>query len=73
MEAIKFNIFGADDYDPKVCSDKALQDFMQKKNLKREMDVVEIYLGNRDIKDLRSLKRFKNLSRLWLHSNKVSF
>lgn len=53
-----------------VKSDKALEEFIKKKNIRREMDVNEIYLGNKDLKELRSLKRFKNLSRIWLNSNK---
>ncbi len=72
MEAIKFSHPGADDHDPKLLSDRALHDFLLRKNVQREMDVVEIYLANRDLRDLRPLKKFRNLSRLWLHSNKVS-
>ena len=72
MEAIKFSHPGADDHDPKLLSDRALHDFLLRKNVQREMDVVEIYLANRDLRDLRPLRRFRNLSRLWLQSNKVS-
>jgi Leucine-rich repeat (LRR) protein len=48
-----------------------LKEFLNRCKLRREQDVDEIYLPFEDLTEINSLERFKNLTRLWLHSNKL--
>ncbi|XP_064599950.1 leucine-rich repeat-containing protein 72-like [Liolophura sinensis] len=51
--------------------DELIKVQMDKKGTKRDIDLREIYLANRDIKDIQDLARFRNLKYLWLNGNKL--
>lgn len=57
-------------------SNRALDDYLRfsaksDKSKRRDVDVLELNLANKGITELKSLVRFKNLTRLWLQSNKI--
>lgn len=53
-----------------IKSDKAIDEFLNRNKICRDMDVVELYLGFEGLTDMRSLYRYHNLKRLWLQANK---
>ncbi|RNA09513.1 Leucine-rich repeat-containing 72 [Brachionus plicatilis] len=51
--------------------ENALKEYFEKNNIYRDKDVHELYLPFLELKELRSLVRFKNLKILWLQSNQL--
>lgn len=52
-------------------SSKIIQQYLEKKNLKKDKDVAELYLAEKSLTECTDLSRFKYLRCLWLNKNKL--
>ncbi|XP_059150698.1 leucine-rich repeat-containing protein 72-like isoform X2 [Physella acuta] len=52
-------------------SDMVITEALQSKGIKKDKDVEELYLSNRNLNEMIDLKRFRYLTKLWLNGNKL--
>lgn len=48
-----------------------IKSLLEKRDIKKDKDVEELYLSNQDLTDVMDLTRFKFLKTLWLNGNKL--
>eukprot|EP00794_Sanderia_malayensis_P017028 gene17028-18742_t len=54
-----------------MAASMAIKECIEEQGIKRDFDVEELYLANKDITEVPDLSRFKNLQILWLKGNKL--
>ncbi|XP_064634984.1 leucine-rich repeat-containing protein 72-like [Lineus longissimus] len=54
-----------------AASERVIADQLEANKVKRDDDVIELYISNKELNDVSDLSRFKNLQRLWLSGNKL--
>ncbi|XP_005096714.1 leucine-rich repeat-containing protein 72 [Aplysia californica] len=52
-------------------SEEAIEQALQRRGVKRDKDVEELYLSNRNLVEMIDLKRFRYLKKLWANGNKL--
>ncbi|XP_074660986.1 leucine-rich repeat-containing protein 72-like [Tubulanus polymorphus] len=53
----------------RISSIRLIDEQLKINQVKRDVDVIELYLGKKKLKNVCSFERFKNLQRVWLNGN----